>query len=733
MPEPSPSPDPIKISVPDRVQRKRRQRELYLALFGFIAVVVLVWVQLNFLRVDSYVFFALYNLNFILLLVVLFLVARNVVKLILERRRKVIGVRLRTRLVLAFVSLSLVPTVLLFLISLIFVRTSVDFWFEGQMEKSLEQALTVGQSFYSSAQERLEQRGEFLVNHIRERQYSWGGRPMHAFLDEKRQEYGLGLTGVLSPGLTEQNWHANEDWAAAWPSVRTEMNLESLLDSPRILSAIHPGPSSDLVVGVLPVDGGRTGYLVLGDSLGEGLLFKLRQIVRGVDEYKKLQTLKYPLKVTLYLVLGLTTLLIVLAATWFGFRLAKELSAPVQALALGTQRIAEGDLAFRLQDDAKDELGMLVQSFNHMVRDLESSRAKLTQANARLEDQNQELETRGQYMEAVLDNITSGVVSIGPDGRVSTVNKAAEAILNFDSRQILGKTPNQFLHQDYLGMLQGVIKHLHVHPRAKWQRQLDLRMGSREIKLLVNIVHLQDQGGVIAVFEDVTELEKMQRLAAWKDVARRIAHEIKNPLTPIKLSAQRLERKFAAQVDDRTVFDQCTKIIIRQVEHLQRMVQEFSSFAKLPEVRAFENALEPHLEEIVDMFRNSHVRIKWTLDVDGPIPLVRFDPEALRRVWINLLTNAVEALEDQDQPEVRTRLSHDPENQSVRIEFQDNGQGLSQVDDMQNIFEPYFSRKKGGTGLGLTIAKSIVGEHQGTIRVLPNTPRGCVFEVVLPA
>ena len=732
MPEPSPSPDPIKISVPDSVQRKRRQRELYLALFGFIAVVVLVWVQLIFLRVDSYVFFALYNLNFILLLVVLFLVARNVVKLILERRRKVIGVRLRTRLVLAFVSLSLVPTVLLFLISLIFVRTSVDFWFEGQIEKSLEQALTVGQSFYSSAQERLEQRGEFLVNHIREREFAWGGRPMHAFLDEKRLEYGLGLTGVLSPGLNEQNWHANEDWTAAWPSVRAELNLESLQENPRILSAIHPGPNSDLVVGVLPVDGGKSGYLILGDSLGEGLMFKLRQIVRGVDEYKKLQTLKYPLKVTLYLVLGLITLLIILAAIWFGFRLAKELSAPVQALALGTQRIAEGDLAFRLQDDSKDELGMLVQSFNHMVRDLESSRAKLTRANVRLEDQNRELETRGQYMEAVLDNITSGVVSIGPDGRVTTVNKAAEAILNFDSRQILGKTPNEFLHQDYLGMLQGVIKHLHTHPRAKWQRQLDLRMGSREIKLLVNIVHLQDQGGVIAVFEDVTELEKMQRMAAWKDVARRIAHEIKNPLTPIKLSAQRLERKFAAQVDDRTVFDQCTKIIIRQVEHLQRMVQEFSSFAKLPEVRPFENALEPHLEEIVDMFRNSHVRIKWTLDVDGLIPPVRFDPEALRRVWINLLTNAVEALEDHDQPEVRIQLTHDPENQSVRIEFQDNGQGLSQADDMQNIFEPYFSRKKGGTGLGLTIAKSIVGEHQGTIRVRPNTPRGCVFEVVLP-
>jgi two-component system, NtrC family, nitrogen regulation sensor histidine kinase NtrY len=727
-----PSAEPIKISVPDRNQRKRQQRELYLALFGFFAVLLLVWVQLNFLRIDSYVFFALYNLNFILLLVVLFFVARNVVKLILERRRKVIGVRLRTRLVLAFVSLSLVPTVLLFVISLIFVRTSVDFWFQDQVEKSLQQALTVGQSFYESAEQRLEQRGAFLLSQIRERQMAWGGKTMHAVLNEKRMEYGLGLVGVLTPQLQEQNWNADEVWTAVWPELRLGMNLESLLENPRVLSTIHPGPESDLVVGVVPVDEGRTGYLVLGDSLGEGLLFKLRQIVRGVDEYKKLQTLKYPLKVTLYLVLGLITLLIILGAIWFGFRLAKELSAPVQALALGTQRISEGDLAFRLQDDAKDELGMLVQSFNHMVRDLESSRAKLTEANLRLEEQNQELETRGQYMEAVLDNITSGVVSIAADGRVSTVNKAAEAILDFDSRQILGKTPDEFLHQEYLFMLHGVVKHLQAHPLAKWQKQLNLNIGSREIKILVNIVHLQDQSGVIAVFEDVTELEKMQRLAAWKDVARRIAHEIKNPLTPIKLSAQRLERRFAPKVQDQAVFTQCTGIIIRQVEHLQRMVQEFSSFAKLPEVKLSQNLLGPHLEEVVEMFRASHVNIAWSLNFLAPAPPLKFDPEALRRVWINLLTNAVEAMEGQDKPKVEVSVGFTPDAQSLIVEIKDNGHGLNHVEDSQNIFEPYFSKKKGGTGLGLTIAKSIIGEHQGTIRVRKNSPQGCIFEVVLP-
>ena len=730
-----PSTEPITISVADKTQRKRQQRELYLALLGFTAVILLVWVQLKFLRIDSYVFFALYNLNFILLLVVLFLVARNVVKLILERRRKVMGVRLRTRLVLAFVFLSLMPTILLFVISLIFVRTSVDFWFQPQVEKSLEQALDVGQSFYASAQKRLEQRGGVLLSQIRDRSLAWGGKTMNDFLEVKRREYDLGLVGVLTPQLAEQNWNSDRIWTRVWPVLRNELDLEELAANPRVLSSVHPGPETDLVIGIIPVDEGRTGFLVLGDNLGEGLLFKLRQIVHGVDEYKKLQALKHPLKITLYLVLGLITMLIILGAIWFGFRLAKEISAPVQALAMGTQRISEGDLAFRLQDDSRDELGMLVQSFNHMVTDLESNRAKLTQAYNRLEEQNRELASRGQYMMAVLDNITSGVVSLDTDGRVTTVNKAAEAILNFDARKILGKTPDEFLHRDYVFMLHGVVKHLHAHPEAKWQKQLDLVMGSREMKLLVNIVPLKDQGGIIAVFEDVTELEKMQRLAAWKDVARRIAHEIKNPLTPIKLSAQRLARKFSSKVDDPKTFGQCTDIIVRQVEHLQGMVQEFSSFAKLPEVRPAMNDLGPHLEDVVEMFRNSHVRIAWELRFTGPLPPLRFDPEALRRVWINLLTNAVEALEDPERhpdPRVGINVFHNLKNQAVHVEITDNGQGLAGIDDLQSIFEPYFSGKKGGTGLGLAIAKSIVNEHQGIIKVRRNVPQGSVFEVVLP-
>ncbi|MDY7002234.1 MAG: HAMP domain-containing protein, partial [Thermodesulfobacteriota bacterium] len=427
-----PSPDSIKVSVPDTRERKRRQRELFLALGAFLLVVVFTWVELKFLGVNSYLVMGLFNLNFILLLVIVFVVVRNMVKLILERRRKVLGAKLRTRLVLSFMTLSLVPTVLMFVVGVKFVQTSVDFWFKGQVESSLEQALEVGQAFYASSRERLERRGGHIVAQIRERGLAWGGNTMDEFLDNKRGEYDLSLLGVMNSERSEQNWHALEEWGRVWPEVKAGINWKSLQERPEFWSAIRSGPGADMVVGLLPVDKGKTGYLVLGESIGHGLLYKLNRIVDGVEEYKKLHSMKYPMKVALYMILGVVTLLIILGAMWFGLRLAKELSAPVQALAQGTRRIAKGDLSVRLEDQSSDELGFLVRSFNKMAEDLQQSRTGLTEANIRLNRQYAELEQRGTYIEALLDNITAGVISLDGQGRIGTVNKAAEAMLDIN-------------------------------------------------------------------------------------------------------------------------------------------------------------------------------------------------------------------------------------------------------------------------------------------------------------
>lgn len=726
-------PDPIKISSSTQREKRRRKREYVFALFFIVLIVGMTWAELKYLSGDYYLILNLLILNVALLLGMIFYVARNAVRLMLERRRRVLGSKLRTRLVLAFISLSLIPTALIYLVSVKFVQTSVDYWFKGQVEESMEQALELGRAFYGSAQDRLERRGSVMISEIIKNEYAWGGKGMDRYLNKKFEEYDLSLVGVINSEGNEQNTHATAQWSSAWPEIKEKIDWQSLKADPRSWTTIIPKPGSDLVLGVSPVDEGRTGYLVIGETVGQGLLHRLDQIVRGLDEYKKLKTRKYPWKMNLYLTLGVMALLIILGAIWFGFRLAKELSAPVQALAAGTERIGRGDLSVRLEDRSDDELGFLVQSFNRMAEDLESSQESVQQANERLAQQNQELERRGQYIEAVLNNITSGVISMDAEGRIGTVNTAAEDILGIPGGLLIGRAPNDLLSGDFATMMQEALSRLKAKSDGVWQRQIDLPVRGKVVKILVSVVALKVAGGRdaghVAVFEDITELEKIQRLAAWREVARRIAHEIKNPLTPIKLSAQRLQRKYAKSVGE-PVFDECTELIVKQVERLQNMVTEFSAYAKLPEVQPRPDLLAPLLEEVSAMFENTHREIHWDLRFKSPIREFPFDREGLRKVLINLFTNAAEALKDSYDGEVDVSVGHIPDRNVVIIEVADNGPGLPA--DSSRLFEPYYTDKKGGTGLGLTIVRSIISDHGGTVQVRPQEPRGTVFTVTLP-
>lgn len=731
----------IRISPPSTRERKKRQREMALAVAGFLAVALLTWAELTLLGVDSYLFLALFNINFILLVLVLFIVVRNGVKLLLERRRKVLGARLRTRLVLAFISLSLVPTALLFLVSLLFVQTSVDYWFKTQVEQSMAQALEVGQAYYARAEQRLDMEARVLAD--KAGPLAWESRRAGELLAAARAERKLALAGVLTGRGERLHWLADAEVAALWPQVQAGLDLEDLARRPRFVTQTVQGPGMDYMVGLMPLERpaakgqDHAAYLVLAEPLGQGLMFKLDGIVRGVNEYQNLQALKRPLKAALYFILGVLTLLIVLGAMWFGFRLSKELTAPIQALALGTERIAQGDLSVRLEDQSADEFGVLVASFNQMARDLEGGRRELEGANAELASTNRELEERRAYTEALLDTIGAGVVSVDAERRITTVNKAAEGILAASADQLAGLPVEALLPPRYQDLLEEIRERIGSAPGAQWQRQLDVTIAGQEKKILVSVVGLgpgegKKHSGLVAVFEDVTELDKMQRMAAWREVAKRIAHEIKNPLTPIKLSAQRLERKFGPEIEDEA-FGQCTRVIVEQVEQLGEMVREFTTFAKLPEVTPRLGRLEPLLEEVVTTFRVSLPRIRWELDAAEGLPELSMDREAVRRALVNLFTNAAEALEGTVAPMVRVTARHDPEMGLVRLEVADNGPGLT-PEERSKLFEPYFSGKKHGTGLGLTIVKSIVNDHRGYVRVRePEDGAGTVFVVELPA
>jgi two-component system nitrogen regulation sensor histidine kinase NtrY len=377
---------------------------------------------------------------------------------------------------------------------------------------------------------------------------------------------------------------------------------------------------------------------------------------------------------------------------------------------------------------------MLIRAFNSMAVDLGLNRERVTAANRLLEKQNRQIVQHSQYMETVLNNITSGVISADQEGRITMINKSACSMLDSSAADLAGKTLAALLPDAMGRQVAAILGQFKNRPLSTWQRHITINIFGQERRLLVSAAGLVtpegENRGFVAVFEDVAEMEKMQRMAAWREVARRIAHEIKNPLTPIKLSAQRLQRKFGFLVND-PAFAQSTNLIVEQVESLQEMVQEFSAFAKLPEVNPQPGDIRPLLLELTNLYKNSHSSIRWEADVPESLPILPADKNALRRAFINILGNAVDAVESAKSPCVRISAEVDTAREVARISVSDNGEGLSEQ-DRSRLFEPYFSRKDGGTGLGLTIVRSIVSDHKGYVRADTSPEEGMVITVELP-
>jgi len=335
----------------------------------------------------------------------------------------------------------------------------------------------------------------------------------------------------------------------------------------------------------------------------------------------------------------------------------------------------------------------------------------------------------------VLDNTAAGVVSVDSQGRISTINKAAASMFGVSAQSLIGWNVMTLLKARTEGELVGeLVHHFQTTPETPWKREVAVSISGRELKLLLSAIglpsHENNNFGFVAVIEDITELEKMQRMAAWREVARRIAHEIKNPLTPIKLSAQRLQRKYGSQIDE-PIFSQCTNLIVKEVEELQNMVQEFSAFAKLPEVMLSPGAIDPLLQELVTLYKNSHSKISWNYQKLTDIPMIQMDHSALKRVFMNIMSNAAEVLAGNESASVTVSLEHKQELGLVCIDVTDNGPGLTQ-EERSRLFEPYFSHKKGGTGLGLTIVKSIISDHRGYVRANSPDHGGTIVTVELP-
>jgi len=609
------------------------------------------------------------------------------------------------------------------------------------VEQSLKKSLRVAQSLYQKAIASGSlvnaQLGELISRHnMLSKDKS---KQLTELVQEGRRAHDLHYIAVYSPDLQIM---ASDNKDKSIPLNLDETMgkvIRQTLKDGQPINHINSTSAGDLVWTVSPIVASEdskkiTAFLVIGRLLPKDLLADMAEITTGFENYQQMKMLKKPVKISNLITLSIVTLLILLFASWFGFYLAKSITVPIHELAEGTRRIAHGDLDVHVDQDSDDEIGTLVNSFNRMTLDLQASKAALEKSNLELKLTSEEIERRRRYMEIVLRNVAAGVVSVDAEGRIRTINKSSETMFSLKAEDVLNRHYSEVLQANHMEIASKFIEIYQITKQRTLQRQVRSLVGSRLMTLLVTVSILEDEEGqylgIVVVFDDLTELERAQRMAAWREVARRIAHEIKNPLTPIQLSAQRLRRKYLQRfTQDGQVFEECTRTIINQVDELKLLVNEFSNFARMPTANPSPNDLAEIVQETLLLFRESHPATNFIFEQQDSIPLLELDREQMKRVMINLLDNAVAAVDGNG--EIRVNISFDEILKIVRLEVSDNGPGIS-AEDKIGMFEPYFSTKDKGTGLGLAIVSNIIADHQGFIRVRDNQPQGTTIVIELP-
>ncbi len=710
-------------------EAKRRKREGIVILVSVVMLAALIFFEVQLPDVSpeyplgsNIFFFLLINVNIILLGLLIFLVVRNLVKLIFERKRRILGSGLQMRLVLAFVALSLVPSVLLFVIAGGLLTRSFDRWFDAKVESALQGSLEIGQTYYQNSANNaifyarqlsrsISREGLFDARHAAQ---------LKTFLESKQQEYNLGTVALFLPSGESFVVAFNEQVPTGVTVKPAEEFLTRALRGLEVTSTQAFG-DADVIRGGAPVyanDKRIVGVVVVDYFVPRSISKRASQISQSYEGYKHLTYLKAPVKNSYILTLFLITLVLILTATWCGIYLSRGIIVPIQKLAEGTREVAQGNWDYQIEAGGDDEIGVLMDSFNHMTGDLK--RIKL------------ELERRRKAVEMLLANIAAGVVSVDPEGKITTWNKATEKMLGVRAENALGKPYQEIFRAEPLRAIREIVDS--VKGQHSIEREIKISLPQQLLTALVSAAALSDDDGsslgIMIFLEDITQIQQVQRMEAWREVARRIAHEIKNPLTPIQLSAERLRKRYAGMLQaDGAILDKCTTTIIQQVDALKNLVNEFSQFARLPSAQLIANDLNEVVNEALFLFKEGHNGIDFQFR-GGAIPQVELDREQMKRVLINLLDNAVAAVDDQG--EIRLATSYDAGRGIVTLEVADNGSGLA-PELRAKIFEPYFSTKQNGTGLGLTIVSQIIEDHRGYIRALPNEPRGSRFTIELPA
>ncbi len=697
-------------------EKQKRQREKRIIIATFILLIIATIIQVYYAKItfnntplpSNIVVFSLLNINIILLLLLVFLIFRNLVKIFFNKEQRKFK-KLSRKLVTSFFLFTTIPLILQFAISSVIIKSTITGWFNKKIEDSLVSSLKIAQDYY-------EEKTKKTIIYAKKLYKVF--KINRNLLETKAKDYLLDgyFVGTVNNVILSKYFN-KKITKYLTPNFKKIVSfvLNSNAESGSDIIQIN---KKEIVYGYFK---GKKYFSVAIIVTSRKFTKSAKTISQNFTEFSYLKLMKSPVEKTYIFSLLIVTLVIILSATWFGIFIANDISTPINKLVKATEEVAKGNLEQEINIKSQDEIRILVDSFKKMVEEIKTSRKNLME--------------RQHYIESIINNVNNGVISLNKNGIINTVNPFVVKLLKLEPEAVVGIHYNSVKHNTLKQILSETIEEFKLLNKTVINKNLNINLGKNFIMLSMFGTILKDEKnevlGYLIVISDMTQITLAQRTAAWKEVARRVAHEIKNPLTPIQLSAQRLKRKYAEKIqDNKEEFEKTTNNIIQYVDVIRNLVNEFSRFTKLPEIKMETHNLNNILKEIIPSFKNIKKDINFITNLDNNLPNVNIDKKQIYQVVTNIINNSIQSFEKSERKtkKVEIKTKYIKYRKVVLLQIRDNGCG---IDDTikEKIFEPYFSTKSYGTGIGLTIVKSIIDSHNGKISVKDNKPYGTTIEI----
>ncbi|MCH8886417.1 MAG: PAS domain-containing protein [SAR324 cluster bacterium] len=724
------APHTAKAPPPERSHRVKIRNRLITIATLLALITVLVYFLLNFSgfndweRIDTNLtIFAAVIVNIVILTTVFYMLLRNLFKLVSERKKPFSGVKLKTKLIVAFVALSL-PSIAYHLFASGVTAVLLENLSRAEFRQILNNSRVVLKGITDLQDAQMRQRAREILSYLPKE------RPAYA-----REDWLNGYVPRFSGGIfiydrdnqVAAQWVSDEKVLGSWKypppqkfTAKKGASWREHFEHIQVRRFLMPVPDSQMKVEVFEI-----GTLEMTRAVG---------VLAAEQDHSRF--LNRDLATLILTFLVVMTLLIIFAATWIAFYLARGFVQPLESLDDATHRVAGGELGFQVDQSTlgpmEADFEGLVTSFNTMSRQLKEQNLQLVTTTEDLRNSHHQLGERNRVVELLLENIDAGIVSLNQQGNLTALNRTAKRLLQPRLESWQGRHYSVVLGRDLVKILDEMLEQLRVQPDRELSRNLTLSANRKPVIAEMTLLALDNKDGeaegTVVMLKDVSAMQRNQRAMAWREVARRVAHEIKNPLTPIQLSAQRIRRKYLDALDgDGEILDQCTATIIGEVASLKKMVNEFSEFAKLPESKPVTGDLNAIIEEVSRFYENGlPENIRLLLKLERGLPSFPLDREQMKRVFTNLIENAASSMDNGGAITIGTKF--DEEIQAINVEVMDEGAGVPEH-IRSRMFEPYASTKAGGTGLGLTIVNQIVSDHNGFIRYSDRKPKGAIFSL----